>query len=86
MFAAAAVGANLARCEIFIQGVKPGGEHLTRQGIEFTCIRCATQMYLAGIRGVNMWFEEEWHLVRPEDAMRQAFQYAIQAKELVTQK
>lgn len=86
MFAAASMGVNLHLCEIFIQGVKPGGEHLTRQGTEFTCIRCATEMYLTGIRGVNVWFEDEWHLIRPDDAMKQAFLYATQAKELTTQK
>lgn len=86
MFTAASLGIQLALCELYIQGVKLGGGELTRQGVEFTCIRCATEMWLAGLRGVNVWFEDEWHFIRPEIAMQQAFQYAIQAKELTTQK
>lgn len=86
MFTAASLGIQLSLCELYIQGVRPGGDQLVRAGVEFTCIRCATEMWLAGIRGVNVWFEDEWHLIRPEVAMQQAFQYAIKAKELTTQK
>lgn len=85
MFAAASLGVPLARCEIFIQGVRANGTTLTRQGVEFTCIRCATEMWLSGLRGVNVWFEDEWHLIRPETAMQQAFLYATQIRELHTQ-
>jgi len=86
MFTAASLGIPLSRCEIYIQGVKPDGQTLTKLGIEFTCIRCATEMWLSGLRGVNVWFEDQWHLIRPEVAMQQAYQYAIKAKELTTQK
>lgn len=86
LWAAAQTGVDLSRCELYIMGVRADGESLVKEGLEFTCIRCATHMYLSGVRGVNVWYQEAWHLIPSEIALEQATPYALQAKELRTQK
>lgn len=76
----ATLGYDLSTCEIYVQGIrmKEDGQFdlLTKNQKTFTCIRCATQMHIGGLRAINIWLEEEWHPISPSAAMVQAFNYA----------
>lgn len=79
------LGAKLRYCELFVRGWDPQRQtHVNGTGdrAAFTCIRCATQMYLYGILGVNVWFGGEWHFVPSEKALEQAKLYAMGALEV----
>lgn len=69
--------------EIFILGIGPDGKYLPKTSSEFTCIRCATQMCLMGIRSVVIWRTDYqcWVPISPADALRQAAQYSRGLKE-----
>lgn len=82
VYTAGNMGVDLSTCEIYVAGVRPDGTPLEKTDITFTCIRCATAMYLGGLRAINVWFEEEWHPIRPEEALKQSFEYAIEAREV----
>lgn len=78
----AAIGLDLSTCEIYVQGINnETGELLDKTHETFTCIRCATQMYLAKLRAINIWFEDAWHPIPPNIAMIQSYEYASGALE-----
>ncbi len=70
-----------AYLEMYVAGVNSEGAPLVKTDFTFTCIRCATQMYLAGIRGVNVWINEAWYFVPVYRALVQAKEYATGAME-----
>ncbi len=67
--------------EMYVAGVNTEGLPLVKTDFTFTCIRCATQMYLAGIRGVNIWINEAWYFIPAYRALAQAKEYATGAME-----
>jgi deoxycytidylate deaminase len=76
---------DLRSCELFVQGAKPDSSPIILGKDGFYCIRCATQMYLAGIRGVNVWTAEgHWHFIPSKLAIEQAKLYATRALETAT--
>ncbi len=68
--------ASLKMMEIHVAGVSAQGMPLVKTDFTFTCIRCATQMYLAGIRGVNVWIHDSWFFIPTFEAVQQARDYA----------
>jgi hypothetical protein len=68
--------------ELYVAGVNSVGLPLVKTAFTFTCIRCATQMYLAGIRGINVWIRDAWYFVPTHDALVQAKEYATGAMEV----
>jgi len=74
---------DLRHCELFVQGVTPDDTPVVLTTESFYCIRCASQMYLAGVRGVNVWGGGEWHFVSSEDALSRAKLYALETLEFV---
>lgn len=44
---------------------------------EFSCIRCAHQMYQSGIDNVGILTPNGWKLIPPKDALRQSIEYAM---------
>lgn len=69
----------LPNCSLYVAGVWNDGTPIERGEAGFTCIRCATQMLHSGVRGVNVWFERDWHFFRAAHALRDSFKYATQA-------
>ena len=51
-----------------------------KMGNEFTCLRCAIVMNFAGIESINFWNEDKLVSIKPEDAVRQATDYALGKK------
>jgi len=74
-------GYNLQNAEMFVFGVDLEGKPIHKPDPRFTCIRCAVQMYHAGIRGVNVWFEDRWHLSSTEKAIKDALVFAERGLE-----
>ncbi len=69
---------EMSKSDLYVQGVQfPSMNPLVKIDPTFTCIRCATQMLFSGIRGINVWFEEEWNFIPTEKALEQASHYAI---------
>jgi deoxycytidylate deaminase len=68
--------------EIYVAGVNSVGAPLVKKDLTFTCIRCAVQMYQAGIRGVNVWINDSWHFIGVFDAVQQARDYAVGAMKV----
>ena len=60
---------------LYVAGMNQQGIVLETSPIEFTCLRCATQMALAGILGVNVWAEDGWHFIGTDQAVNQAYNY-----------
>jgi hypothetical protein len=55
--------------ELYIAGVmKPGNEPLIVTAPMFYCMRCATAMYYAEVRGVNVWIEGRWVFMTAQEA------------------
>jgi hypothetical protein len=78
----AAVGLDLSTCEIYVQGVNlKTGDLLTKTDETFTCIRCATQMYLAKLKAINIWLEDGWLSIPTDIALVQSYEYASGALE-----
>lgn len=81
---------NIDRLEMYVAGVNTRGlplvngiaYPLVKTDLAFTCIRCAVQMYLAGIRGVNVWVNDTWYFVPASEALKQAEKYATRALEV----
>ncbi len=67
--------------ELYVAGVNSVGLPLVKNAFTFTCIRCATQMYLAGIRGIYIWISDTWYFIHTDEALRQAKEYATGAME-----
>ena len=74
---------DIRNIEIFILGIGPDGKYLPKTSNEFTCIRCATQMCLMGIKAVVIWRTDFkcWVPISPAYALRQAAQYSRGLKE-----
>ena len=68
--------------EIYVAGVNSAGVPLVKKNLTFTCVRCAVQMYRAGIRGVNVWLNDSWHFVEVYNAVQQSRDYAVGAMEV----
>ena len=68
-----------ASVEIFTLGTDLHGKLLPKTENEFTCLRCATQMVLAGIRSVVIWRTDFkcWVPIPVLSAVRSASNYAV---------
>ena len=62
---------------IFVAGLDAEGELAEKSVSDFSCIRCATLFYLAGIRDINIWYQGQWWAIPPSEAMQQAVRYAL---------
>ena len=65
---------ELYECSVFVQGIDLEG-HLLEYP-DFSCIRCATAMYMAGIKNINYWWKNELLIHTPAEAMKTAMAYA----------
>ena len=73
---------DILQAEIFVLGLDAEGKPLVKSVAEFTCIRCATGLYLAGVRGVNVWMGSGWATIPIGDAIKQAHDYATQIRDV----
>lgn len=78
---------DLDQCEIFVAGVTMDGKQIVHSTPDFTCLRCATLMYQAGILGVNFRVDygdkgKGWCFVPPELALKTSYEFAIQVRKI----
>lgn len=69
--------------DLYVAGVsKPDNIPLVKTEPHFYCIRCATLMLHAGIHGVNVWCNDKWHFLTPEEAYESSLQFALKQAKL----
>ncbi len=67
---------EMSKSELYVQGCAKDGFPLVKKRPTFTCIRCATMMQYAGVRGINVWYHDDWLFIDTGLAIYQASQYA----------
>lgn len=70
----------LNECELYVAGVYPDGLPWLKKEAEHTCLRCANQMYNAGIKKVYVPVIDKWIGLTKEEALRTALVYATKEK------
>lgn len=73
---------KLPEVQLYVAGVRADGAQIEHKLPEFTCARCAVQMFHARIIGINVWFQDKWMLIHPYTALQQAMKYAIGVKSV----
>lgn len=71
---------NPAECELYCAGVNTNGLPYHKKAPEFTCLRCAVQIYNAGVKTVYVPYDNEWVGLSGEECVRQAVAYATKEK------
>lgn len=73
-------GIDLRECELYIAGVFMNGMPWIKGKAEHTCLRCATQMYHAGLRAVYVPVDYDWERLTVEKALVTAREYAEKSR------
>lgn len=77
-------GISLSECDMYVTMVGTDGLPRFRKdsSVGYTCLRCATQMRMAGIKTVYIDIVDHWEKIGIEEAMQSALQYALGEKKL----
>lgn len=75
-------GVPLRTCELYVAGFHTNGMPWFKNAPEHTCLRCAVQMYNAGIRKIYVPVVDRWVGITPEEALETARAYATQEKKV----
>ena len=78
-------GIPLSECSLYVAGLHTNGLPWIKTEAEHTCLRCAVQMYNAGIGSILVPVHDKWMAITPEEAVSQAMQYATGQKKVVRQ-
>src|SRR3989344_3926004 len=70
------------RYSLYVAGFRSNGLAYIKPEPEFTCIRCAVQIYMHGINGVYVPTQTGWVRMTNEEALMSAKQFARQEKTL----
>ncbi len=80
-------GLKMAECGLFIAGVDASGTPLLKDEAEFTCLRCAVAMHLAGLGSVSVPVEfrgdptlRHWWSLSTAECIATAKEYALRHK------
>ena len=76
------IKADLKECELYVAGYTAEGFVNIPQEKRFTCIRCATQMYLHGVGKLFVPCKDHWAALTMEEAMESAKKYALGEKKV----
>lgn len=71
---------SLSECDLYVAGIYTNGLPYMKKLAEFTCLRCAVQIYNAGVRTVYVPFEGKWVGLSAEECVQQAIAYATKEK------
>lgn len=70
-------GIPLKECSFYVAGFALDNTPHYRELSEFTCIRCAIQLYMGGVGAIHLAVRQDhWESVTPEEALTQASRYA----------
>lgn len=68
----------LTAATLYVAGVsKPDNKPLELDSPYFYCLRCATTMYYAGIKGVNVFVKDEWVFMTTQEAYDSSLKFAM---------
>lgn len=67
----------LDQCSLYIAGFQIDNTPWIKQRPEHTCIRCATQMFMAQIGKIYVPVIDRWEAINPEEALKTAISYAL---------
>lgn len=72
-------GIPLPECSFYIAGFGPDNTPRIRQRPEHTCIRCSTQMFMAGVGKIFVPVVNAWIPISAKEALKTAMPYALSA-------
>ena len=75
-------GIPISECTLYVAGINPDGLPLINKQTEFTCLRCAVQIYNANIRSIYVPVIDHWGWIFPERAIETARAYATGEKKV----
>lgn len=67
-------------CDFYVAGIRKNGLPLPEDNTDFSCIRCATQLYNAGIHTISGPMNGKWIPLTAERALETAIAYALRQK------
>jgi len=76
------LGLDLSQCEFYVAGFRSSGLTYLKPDRDFTCIRCAVQLYLHNVGKVFVPMADSWEYLTSEEAISTAKQYATQDKKV----
>ena len=74
-------GKNLEKSELYVAGVDQNKNLLIKTEPYFYCVRCATAMLRAGVAGVHVFSNGEWHFLTSEEAYKSSLEFALGEKK-----
>lgn len=74
------MGIPLNECVLYVAGIYPNGLPHIKKANEFTCMRCAVQIYHSRIKSVFVPIIGGWQYLSGEDCVRTAISYAMKIK------
>ena len=71
-------------CSLYVAGfdAKTLNPWLKKETKEFSCLRCAVQLYMAGVGRIYVPAIDRWDAITPEEAVKNSFQYALGEKKI----
>ncbi len=73
---------RLGDCKFYIAGFGKSNEPYLRREREFTCLRCAVLMYMAGVRNIYVPVINQWQKLTAQEAIKTASRYATGIKKV----
>lgn len=76
--------ADPALCSFYIAGfeAKTNSPWLKKEAADHSCLRCAVQMYMAGVGKIWVPFTDHWKCLSAEDAVKKSAAYALKKKKI----
>lgn len=72
----------LSECNLYVAGIYPNGLPYIKKENEFTCLRCAVQIYHSGIKNVFVPVVSGWQSLSGEECVKTAIAYATRLKSM----
>lgn len=71
-------------CSIYVAGfdAKTLKPWLKKETEDFSCLRCAVQLYMAGLGKIYVPAIDRWEAITPEEALKSSIQYALGEKKI----
>jgi deoxycytidylate deaminase len=73
---------NSRRCSLYVAGFRSNGLAYIKDEPMFTCLRCAVQIYMHGIKSVFVPVKDHWEELSAEEAVKSAKQFALGEKTI----
>ena len=75
---------NPSSCSFYIAGFdsKTSNPWIKKEAADHTCLRCAVQMYMAGLGKIWVPFVDHWVSLTPEQAVIASKAYALKEKKI----